>query len=768
MKQTPKLGIGLLACLLGCVLPMSAQAVDTLSGTQDSQQVVQGVSQEAPQETAQSVTNTTSSSVPTAPQSASQTAAQLNQTGSNASAASVTTGSQVVESATTNKQSKGTGKESFAQPFQNKTVTLSGTAVRSTMYFTRVDYWDVKRATFNFTFALTQLKDTQQSTITLALNGVKFYSFNPSKTTDRQTVKVDIPLDLIQDSNTLTVEGQIVDKGSGNQSASIVQTPANWMTIYSGSNVNFSYNIKKPTDKIRSFYNHFIGVDNITSHESAVLVPGKPTMTEMKAASYAVTGISRLLTTNNGVVTLNTFDDKDAQKANYQIIVSEYDHLPARYRSKIKESEVTDQACLKFIKEHNKYILLVTAKDKDLLVRAGQYVANQELMQETASSTKAVTTGTKIYSSELQFNGNFPLTSSGEKLVGPNHQEQVFFVQVPRNQTNSEGSYVNLNFRYSKNLDFKNSLVTVYVNDKPIGSKDLTRDKANGDHLRVKIPNDTNLANTFVVKVAFDLNLKNDTTNGQTPWAYIEDNSNAFVQTKTKHDVLFNNYPSVFIKDRTFNQVAIQLPDELDNNYYQALTNVLSLLGSYAESNVGDLSFYHKEMSHEQIRTHNVIVLGTPQDNPLVKKFNDDMYFKFNKDFTHFTSNEKLSIESDYGKRIGVDQLLFNPYNKENVALFITGMNSNDVKMATTQIATQSAAAMYKGDAIVVDDNGQRYDYRFKKDATIKQKQTVLQKITSNPKAKTYAFFAGIIILVIVVAIVLFVRKYFGKGKGRD
>lgn len=754
MKLMSKIGIGLLVCALGGLSMQDVQAVDL--PTSDSQTFSTDPLY------SESAAVNTQQTLPSAPLSASETATQLNQTGSNSSTTSVTTGSAVQASISTNKQSTGTGKESFAQPFQNKTVTLSGTSVRSTMYFTRVDYWDVKRATFNFTFAVTPLKDNQTSTITLAVNGVKFYSFNPGTTTDRQTVRVDIPLDLIQDSNTLTVEGQIVNKGETN---SVVQTPANWMTIYSGSNVNFSYNEKKPSNQIRSFYNHFIGVDHITSHKSAVLVPKNASTAELKAASYAVTGISRLLTTNNGVVTLNTFADKEAQKAKYQIIVSEYDNLPTRYKNKIKASDVANQAYLKFIKENNKYILLVTAKDTSLLSKAGQYIANQELMQETAQATKAITDSTPIFSSELQFNGNFPLKGNGEKLVGPNHQEQVFFVQVPRNQTNSEGSYVNLNFRYSKNLDFKNSLVTVYVNDKPIGSQDLMASKANGDHLRVKIPDNTNLANTFVIKVAFDLNLKSSTDNTQTPWAYIEEDSNAFVQTNVKHDVLFNNYPSVFIKDRTFNQVAIQLPDELDQNYYQALTNVLSLLGSYAESNVGDLSFYQKKMSDEQIRTHNIIVLGTPNDNPLVKKFNDKMYFKFNKDFTHFVSNEKMSIESDYGTRIGVNQLLFNPYNSQNVALFITGMTPTDVKLATTQIATQATAATYKGDAIVVDDNGGCYDYRFKKNATMKQKQTVLQKVKSNPMAKTYAVVGGIVILLVVVTLVLFARKYLGRGK---
>lgn len=33
----------------------------------------------------------------------------------------------------------------FTQPFQNTTTSLTGTAVKATTYFTKIDYWDVKK-----------------------------------------------------------------------------------------------------------------------------------------------------------------------------------------------------------------------------------------------------------------------------------------------------------------------------------------------------------------------------------------------------------------------------------------------------------------------------------------------------------------------------------------------------------------------------------------------------------------------------------------------
>lgn len=87
-------------------------------------------------------------------------------------------------------------------------------------------------------------------------------------------------------------------------------------------------------------------------------------------------------------------------------------------------------------------------------------------------------------------------------------------------RNNANGSRVHLHFKYAENLDFDSSLVTVYANDKPIGSKKLTAARANGDELNLEFPKNLEIADSFVLKVAFDLNVKSPEVlrNGQTPW----------------------------------------------------------------------------------------------------------------------------------------------------------------------------------------------------------------------------------------------------------
>lgn len=125
-----------------------------------------------------------------------------NQPVQSANAASSSSNTQASDQHSSNQ-----GSQTYTQQFQNTNTTLSGKSVRSTTYFNKIDYWDVKKATFNLTYATTQLRDDQASNITVSLNGVKFYSFKPSNNDGQQTISIDLPLNLLQSSNVLTIQG---------------------------------------------------------------------------------------------------------------------------------------------------------------------------------------------------------------------------------------------------------------------------------------------------------------------------------------------------------------------------------------------------------------------------------------------------------------------------------------------------------------------------------------------------------------------------------
>ena len=309
-----------------------------------------------------------------------------NQPAQSANAAS--SSSQASDQHSSN-QGNGQESQTYTQQFQNTNTTLSGKSVRSTTYFNKIDYWDVKKATFNLTYATTQLRNDQASNITVSLNGVKFYSFKPSNNDGQQTISIDLPLNLLQSSNVLTIQGQIIDQ---NQSGDPESTPANWLTIYNGSNVNFSYDVKQPDNQISAFYSHFTGNDTVSNHQSVILVPAKASNDELAAATYVLTGISRVLTTNDAKVNISSLADSSMNDQPYQIVIAKYDQLPQEYRKAVNASDLQNgKAILKFVNGKDKKVLVVTAKNASSLIQAGKYISNEELMKQTTADSASKT-----------------------------------------------------------------------------------------------------------------------------------------------------------------------------------------------------------------------------------------------------------------------------------------------------------------------------------------------------------------------------------------
>ncbi len=650
--------------------------------------------------------------------------------------------------------------QTYTQQFQNSITTLSGKSVEANMYFTKMDYWDLKKVTFNFNYQVSQLANRQASDITVSLNGVKFYSFRPKDKTGFQTEKITVPLDLVSGSNRLTISGQILDQ-MPDKNYQLQQTPANWLTIGNGSNVNFEYQLKEAENTLSSFYAHFSGQDTIAYQRSKIATADNPTAKELTASMIALSGESRIITTENDQIPVVKVSELSAAKNDYMMVVAKYDHLPDDLKKQIDPNQLKDKAIIKTHYTDGKYYLIVTAKSGKLLEKAARFVANEELMKETDKDTEDVEETTDTYTSSLHDNGTHYLTTTADRIEGAGHKETSYLVQIPNDRSNADGSQITLHFNYSKNLNFNRSLVTLYVNNTVIGSKKLTAVRANNDTLTVKLPRGLSLGSSFTVRAAFDLEMKDQDTsdNSNTPWAQVRPDSKMLVKSQRSNDLLFTNYPTLFINNETYDDIAVVAPKNLNTDDFKTLTNIFNLIGNFAKSNTGKIQFYESMPSKNVLKNNNVIVIGTPQNNPMIKELNPNLYFKYSQNFDRVVSNEKLSIEKDYGKNIGTAQLMRSPYNDKRGMMVVTGINTKDVYLASTQINFQKNIQQFTGDAVVVDMNNAHYGYRFKKNKAIDKSLENKRTFSKNSQLILYLGLALIVIILIGVGVILTVRK---------
>ncbi|WP_420849473.1 cellulose biosynthesis cyclic di-GMP-binding regulatory protein BcsB [Pediococcus stilesii] len=660
-------------------------------------------------------------------------------------------------------------KQTYTQNFQNDTTTLSGRSVKTSMYFNKMDYWDIKKATFNFDYQISQLANDTISDVTVSVNGVKFYSFRPEHRSGFQNKTIEIPLELIQGNNKIEISGQILNKKNA-ENYNLAQTPANWITIKSGSNVNFEYELNEAENTLHSFNDHFLGEDTIANQRSKIVTSNSADQDELTASMTALTGGSRVITTDNDQINVVKDDDSDAQKGDYIMYVAKYDHLPDKLKKEVSASDVDKHAVIKTYYTDDRYYMIVTAKTGALLKKAAKFVANAELMKETNKAVEDVDDTTDTFTSVIQDEGRYQLTNAIDTVKGAGHQETSYFVTLPNDRNNADGSKVKLKFRYSKNLNFNRSLVTVYINKIALGSKKLTAAKADGDTLTLDVPKGTSLGNSFEVRVAFDLEMKDQSTsdNERTPWAEVDTDSVMNVKSQRSNELLFTNYPTIFIKNETYNNLAVVVPKKLDADDFRSLTNIFNLIGAYAKSNTGTIQFYNKKPSDQTLSNKNVIVLGTPDNNAMIRTLNKNLYFKYNSNLSRFVSNEKLSIEKDYGKSIGTAQLIRSPYNDKAGMLVVTGPSSKASYLATTQLNFKKNIDQYSGDAIVVDEDNTHYSYRFKKNKYIDAGLEHKRMLSKNSQIIIYVGIAVLIFAVMGLGLYLILKKQAKLNGGNE
>lgn len=654
----------------------------------------------------------------------------------------------------------------YETAFSNANTSLSGASASKTFYFQMEDYWKASHAVINLDYKASPLLQGDYSSVTIMVNGTTFYSFRPTvNESDKQQLTIPVPTDLIvAGNNTVTIHGNIQTTDQ-NQICVPIDNQDNWLQLYDTSGVAVTYTNEASENSIRQFNEQFTGLDTVSGAYNAIAVPKQSEPVELEAAVQALSGFAKANSLKDKSIPMFEWGSDSLKPKKLIVVVALYDHLPDELRTIIGNEDLSSKALIKVLNTGGQSFLVVTSQSSELLVKAGRLLANQELVSQLNGSMKLVDESTEVDTPAVDVNKIVTLTEAGDRLTGVNHQEQTYYVSLPANRAIADASKLSLDFRYADNLDFDRSMVTILVNNTPIGSKKLTPELANGDNLTLNIPKNTNIAGNFTVTVAFDLELVNGgciTVDNQMPWAFIMKESLLQLNTKDRTDLLFNNYPNPFMRDSSFNQVAVVLPKEQDYYTLLAISSVFNMLGQYTEGNTGNVHFYNDQAGESELKDSNIIAIGTYHNNAIIQKYNDKLYFQYSPDGNTFMSNEKITLDADYGKRIGTLQLIESPYEAGHGLLAVTAASSEYYYLASKLLASESTKWQLFGDGIVTDKDGYISAFRFKKQAGEDQ-STLIQDVIQRSDVLTFMIAIVLVLVLVLLSLILIIRKYRKK-----
>lgn len=658
-----------------------------------------------------------------------------------------------------------------AYKFQDD-VTISGVIGSTERFFNVSQNWDVKDLKLNLVYTKSELLDVNYSTITVFINGEPVSSKRLDGDRKYQDKwQVNIPKELVKSGyNSISIKAYktISDKICRDDS-----NIANWLVIHKQSDIELNYSLKSNSNEIKDYGSIFANIGNEEYVDTTFVLPDKYNSNELSSIMNLSLNMGQKLKADN--FKLDVKLKSNLKEYNNNIIyvggtnntsTDFFNLLSNDEKNQAKNKAVIKQVISPFNKE--KRMILIISDNSKALKNATKLICNNELLNELNSSSFIIDETKDVSDIKKDTKNKLTLNDLGYNdflLKGPFSQETNFDVSIPKNKISTAGSILNLKFRYAKNLDFERSLVTVYVNDKPISSKKLSSEKADNDTLEVNLPTDVLGKNYYKIKVVFNLELKDlmcvtrDTDN---PWAYILDSSFIKFDFKDNNSLNFKSYPYPFIDNQQANDLNVVVSKNLNSSDLSNIANIIGNMGRDASYNTGNLNVLTDSEFLNTNKKGNLIVIGTPDDNSILKDINKDLYIKFDKNFSRFENNDKIKFLDDkYSKQLSTMQLINSPYSKSNSAIIVSSLDKNSLSSSVRYLSDNNLTRDLKGDAVVVNRDGGIQNINFKeKNISNEESEENNAKFKLDKESLTFILIAGFLFLTVIISAILLILKY--------
>lgn len=657
--------------------------------------------------------------------------------------------------------------------------TLKGIYSSTDLYFYVEDYWDAKYVYAKIQYDVSQLIESAASSVTFTINDVPIQSYKLEyKDGNSQILYVKIPIEQVHtgyNSFSVSAYARLFDE----QGCVDDYSDANWLGIADTSYVRCGYESRDPEHRISYYPYPFMSAYNPTGKGLVIAVSDGAASGEVAAAMSLMADLSKHTGKRNDIEVCRISDLKSYNPSE-TILISDYNNLPPDYKDKMtKAPDSSGNAIVNFIDDSNsKPLLVITSNDDQSLTEAANMLMDENRRKQENGNLGVIEKG----SGEQAVNAskqsdmtawNYTLEDimgSGISYVGPFHQEKYIYLPVSKDFALAQGGKVVLKFRYSENLDFKRSLVTVFWGDVPCASKRLSQEKASGDELTFEMPGDVIGTSASSLKIAFDLEIPDlicTPRQSDMPWAYISRESAIFLPPSSTNTLSFDSKVSPFSRNGKFNDVLLVLSDTPTSVELNLLGQTLAMYGGEAKP-YGTIYVKRAGEFNKDDGDYNIITAGTLTGNALISQINDNLAFKFSQDGTSFDSNEQLILSRDYAGKIGIMQLLKSPYSLNRGLLVLAGSSEDTLKNMEDYLRDGSKREELKKDCVIIDANQNITALKFIKAEGVKEGPTLTEKLVRNKKSLIFtavATSAMFLMLLAVMFALLRMRAYRKKNE---
>lgn len=661
---------------------------------------------------------------------------------------------------------------------------LKGIFSSTSFYFSIPKYWDTRFVYTVIEYNTSKLiTEEVPASLTFMVNNTPVYSCNVSYQEGRtQLVYVTIPIELLKEGYNV-LEAVSYVRMYDTEGCTEDQSWSSWINISEDSYVYAGYELIEDNNQISFFPYPFVSTVNPTGEGTAILVSDQSDNSEIAAAMYLMAGMSSH-TSEENKISVGLYKDAQANKAKNRIVISLTENLPEELRlllndEKVSLSDLSNRVMVKRVKdERQNAMLLIVSDQKENLMEAVHMLLDEERLSQEKISTAYVKANSASLAAEAKelnqlIVGNYKikdLIGSGITYIGPFHHEEILYLPFGKDYVLSSAGKISLKFRYSENLDFNRSLITVYWGDVPIASKKLLKEYAAGDELTFTMPADVVGTSATSIKIAFDLEIRDlfcTMRDDRMPWAYVTEDSVLYLPSKELTKLSFQHFPSPYQIGGTLSDVMLITSDEPDSRELDLLGKVVALCGENTKA-YGDLKVIRANEFTEADSNYNIITVGTSTDNHFLKSINDQLYFAYNESGNAFLSNSTLILSDHYAKEIATFQLLKSPFASQRAILAVGGTGEDTLEQAKLLLASKKERAGLKGDCVLLDSDLELKTFEFMIEEDGNNRPSIGEFVKENKQPVVFTVMAIAAMGMLLLAAVLILLRARSHDKKED
>ncbi|MDD6050137.1 MAG: cellulose biosynthesis cyclic di-GMP-binding regulatory protein BcsB [Clostridiales bacterium] len=648
------------------------------------------------------------------------------------------------------------------------------------LYAEMPEYAEPTMAMLRVCYTASDLILSDVSSLTFYMNGTPFYSTHVQVGIGqtRTVLYIPVPVELLKSGYNLLEIGAYV-RLTDDEGCTDDYNGANWVKFDESTCLRIAYELSERAEELSVFPYPFLSMMDKTGANSAVAVSDAADADELTAALNLMAGFGTALSAQNDMELARI----SQTTRSHVIYFGLRDNTPNHLLSLLDQEVPQTGALLQLVKDGEREYLLVVSREREALLEAAQMLSDADRVTQLHGRSAHVSVGeARAYIeagtlSALAVEGQYTfkdMLGHGASFVGPFHQTATIYLPVPEDYALSSEGKFSFHIRYSENLDWDRSLMTVYWgNNLPLYSRQLTREGAYGTTVAFSVPADAvGVAGTYLT-ITFDLEVKDlDCTPRQLdmPWAYIAEDSVLYLPQGERAGLSLSNRPAPFQRNSRMDNVLVVLPDVPDAEDLNLCGRAVAMLGAgsdpYGKLRAIRADFFNASTDGDW----NLILVGKPSSNRMIANLNSSLHFKYSEDLTRYESNEKLILNEAYAREVGVIQLLVSPYSVNRVMLVLSAPESAGIKALTERISSDKLRWALTKEAVLVDAHGQASSYQFTttRMASSEQKAPTFTRVVMENREPLILLLTGLgsmlIVLIGLLIIALRARRY-NRGK---